>query len=95
MNLSEIINKFALIRLYKNTLLLVFLTLFFLQIPNKSNYPREYYIPLMVALIAKYCIGDLDETFKWSISDIFYWIYILIVPYITIFYINRNKKSNT
>jgi hypothetical protein len=93
MDWSKIIDKYknSAIQLYKNSILLVILTLIFLQVPNKSNYPKEYFIPFMVALIAKYSIGDLDENFKWSISDIFYWLYILSLPYLIILYVNRNK----
>ena len=59
-------------------------TIIFTQIPNKSNFPREYIIPLIMSLIIKYSIGDFDKGYRWTYSDIFYWVYILGLSYIII-----------
>ena len=72
--------------LLKNTLLIFILSFVFLQIPNKSNIPKEYMIPLIIALTTKYTIGDLDKGYQYTVSDIFYWIYILVIPYIIVLY---------
>ncbi len=67
----------------------VFLTLIFLIIPNKSNFPTRIIIPLIVSLIIKYSIGDLDHGYRWTISDLVYWTIILLVPYFIVLYIGR------
>ena len=59
-------------------------TIIFTQIPNKSNFPMEYIIPIIMSLIIKYSIGDLDKGYRWSYSDVFYWAYILVLSYIII-----------
>jgi hypothetical protein len=76
----------SLMILFKNTLLIFILSFVFLQIPNKSNIPKEYMIPLIVALTAKYTIGDIDKGYQYTVSDIFYWMYILVIPYIIVVY---------
>jgi len=62
-------------------------TLIFIQIPNKSNFPKEYIIPLIMSLIIKYSIGDVDKGYKLTYSDIFYWVYIIGLSYIIVRYI--------
>lgn len=67
----------------------IVLTLIFLMIPNKSNFPNRIMIPLIVSLIIKYSIGDLDRGYRWSTSDLLYWTIILLVPYFVVLYIGR------
>ncbi len=64
----------------------VVLTLIFLIIPNKSNFPNRIMIPLIVSLIIKYSMGDLDRGYSWTMSDILYWATILLVPYFIVIY---------
>lgn len=64
-------------------------TIIFIQIPNKSNFPKEYIIPIIMSLIIKYSFGDLDKGYRWTYSDVFYWIYILGLSYIIIRYVNE------
>jgi hypothetical protein len=61
-------------------------TLLFLNVPNKSNFPKKIIIPILVALITKYSIGDLDKGYQYTISDIYYWFLILFIPYIIVVY---------
>lgn len=61
-------------------------TLIFMCIPNKSNFPHEYIIPIIMSLIIKYSIGDLDKGYQFTCSDIFYWIYILGLSYIIVLF---------
>ena len=63
-------------------------TIIVTQIPNKSNFPNELVIPLIMALIIKYSIGDLDKGYQWTYSDVFYWTYIILLSYIIVIYIN-------
>lgn len=59
-------------------------TIIFIQIPNQSNFPKEYIIPLIMSLIIKYSIGDLDKGYQFTYSDIFYWAYILGLSHIIV-----------
>ena len=59
-------------------------TIIFTEIPNKSNFPKEYIIPIIMSLIIKYSIGDLDKGYQLTYSDIFYWIYILGLSHIIV-----------
>ena len=78
----------------KIIIILVFtsiITLLFLTIKNKSNFPNKIIIPILVALITKYSIGDLDKNYQYTISDVFYWFLILFVPYIIVVYFEKRN----
>ena len=68
----------------KNIGLVIVTTLFFLAFPNKSNISVYIIIPLITSLQAKYLLGDLDKGFKWSESDIFYWVSLYSFSAVTI-----------
>ena len=74
-------------KLFLITIVNVIGTIIFTRIPNKSNFPKEYIIPIIMSLILKYSIGDLDKGYQWTYSDIFYWVYILGLSYIIVMYI--------
>ncbi len=61
-----------------------FCSIFFLFIPNKSNFPTNVYIPVLVSLITKYVLGDWDKNFQWSYLDFFYWISTFGTSFLTI-----------
>lgn len=46
-------------------------------IPNKSNFPKIYVIPVLTAGLIKYCLGDWDEGYILSVKDLYYWIVII------------------
>jgi hypothetical protein len=71
------------------SLIALILTLLFFYIPNKSNFPKKYIIPIIVSLIIKYSFGDLDKGYRYTISDIYYWLIILLVPYIVVVYLEK------
>ena len=73
--------------LYWITIVNIIGTLIFIQIPNKSNFPKEYIIPLIMSVIIKYSIGDLDKGYQWTCCDILYWVYIIGLSYIIVRYI--------
>lgn len=50
-------------------------------IPNKSNFPSEIMIPIIVSLLTKYTLGDWDKGYAWTIKDIYFWSSILLVSY--------------
>ena len=55
----------------------IIITILFLMIPNKSNFPKEIIIPILVAGITKYSLGDWDKKYIWTQLDILYWISII------------------
>ena len=67
------------------TLLFVMLSTYVLsKFKNNSNISVFIIIPFIVALLTKYIIGDWDDGFIFTLSDIFYWITILITSYLTL-----------
>jgi hypothetical protein len=81
----KIVNKIDYNILNKNIILVVILSLFFLTIPNKSNISDYKIISVIVALIAKYCLGDIDEGYQYTIYDIIYWASLFLSSLLTIF----------
>ncbi len=69
-----------------------FCSVFFLCIPNKSNFPTIIYIPLLVSLLTKYVVGDWDKNFQWSYLDFFYWLSIIGTSSLTILLFSRFIK---
>lgn len=69
-----------------------FCSIFFLFIPNKSNFPTIIYIPLLVSLLTKYVVGDWDKNFQWSYIDVFYWISTIGTSFLTIILLKRFIK---
>lgn len=63
----------------------ILMTILFLMISNKSNFPKEIIIPILVAGITKYSLGDWDKEYKWTYLDILYWITILGTSVTTIY----------
>tara|TARA_E500000178_G_C16826642_1_gene664090 strand:- start:561 stop:800 length:240 start_codon:yes stop_codon:yes gene_type:complete len=63
----------------------ILITILFLMIPNKSNFPKEIIIPILVAGITKYSLGDWDKKYKWTHLDILYWISIIVASIVTIY----------
>jgi len=41
-------------------------------------------IPIMVSLIIKYIMGDLDKGYSYTVKDIYYWSIILFIPYMVV-----------
>lgn len=70
-------NQFILV-----TISIVVFTLIFDNIKNKSNFSKYIMIPLIVAILTKYIVGDFDSGYIWTFSDGLYWIYIFLLSYI-------------
>ena len=66
-------------------------TILFLFIKNKSNFPTVIVLPLLVAAITKYVIGDWDKGYKWSVMDLYYWILVVCVSYFTIIIYKKSE----
>jgi hypothetical protein len=71
------------------SVLALFLTLLFFYIPNKSNFPKKYMVPIIVSLIIKYSLGDLDKGYSYTVSDVYYWFIILFISYAVVLYLER------
>ena len=67
----------------------VLLTTALYFLPNNSNLRKEYILPFIVALLTKYVLGDWDEQYIWSYSDVYYWGSVLLVSYITVIGMNK------
>uniref|UniRef100_A0A6C0AMW9 Uncharacterized protein n=1 Tax=viral metagenome TaxID=1070528 RepID=A0A6C0AMW9_9ZZZZ len=60
------------------------------NVENRSNFSSYVIIPLIVAFLTKYTIGDWDKGYKLSLLDIPYWITILGSSY-GVVYLLSNK----
>jgi hypothetical protein len=67
----------------------VLLTTALYFLPNNSNLRKEYILPFIVALLTKYVLGDWDDGYIWSYSDVYYWASVLLVSYITVIGMNE------
>lgn len=57
---------------------------------NRSNLSPMLIIPLIVALLAKYVLGDWDEGYQWTLLDIPYWASILGPSYLVVYLMTGN-----
>lgn len=73
------------IRIIATLLFSFFLTIILLYIKNRSNLPSLLVIPVLVAFLTKYVLGDWDKGFQWTLFDITYWISIIGVSYGTVY----------
>jgi hypothetical protein len=65
------------IRILTTVLFSIFASILLLNLKNQSNFSSYIIIPLIVALLTKYSIGDWDKGFRWTILDIPYWLCII------------------
>lgn len=62
----------------------IFLSIVFHYMPNKSNIDDLYIVPIIVALLIKYIIGDWDKGSSYSYSDIYYFLLIFCASIVTL-----------
>lgn len=48
----------------------------------------------MVSIIVKYVVGDFDKGYRYTVHDITFWVYNIILSYCVVM-INKNVKLNT
>jgi len=65
-------------------LFVVLVTVGLSMIPNRSNFPTTIIVPVLVALLTKYTLGDWDRGFRWTSSDLLFWTSVFAISYITI-----------
>lgn len=69
------------IRLALSLLFPIIATVLLFFVENRSNVPSEVMIPIIVSLLTKYVLGDWDEGYQWSFSDVAYWASLLGTSY--------------
>lgn len=62
---------------FQTLALTVAITLALISLPNHSNFPPHFIIPVVASLTTKYILGDWDEGYQWSKSDILYWFSLI------------------
>jgi hypothetical protein len=72
-------NKFV-----NSTALTVSLSYILKNIKNRSNFKKEYIIPLIALAVSKYVVGDFDMGYTWTTTDIFYVLYTLTISYLVV-----------
>lgn len=65
------------VRILTTLLFSVIVSVLIFTLENRSNVSSFILIPLIVALLTKYIVGDWDKGFQWTILDIPYWLSIL------------------
>jgi hypothetical protein len=68
-------------RFVNSTTLTVSLSYILTNIQNRSNFRKEYVIPLISLLMTKYIIGDFDMGYTWTFNDIIFVSYVLLLSY--------------
>ena len=51
-------------------------------VPNRSNFPTAVMCALIAALLTKYVLGDWDEGYTYTTTDLIYWGSIGTVGYL-------------
>jgi hypothetical protein len=64
-------------------------------IENRSNVPSIIAIPVIVALLTKYVLGDWDKGFQWSLLDYPYWISILGSSAGVVYFLSNRSKNES
>lgn len=68
-------------RFVNSTALTVSLSYILTNIQNRSNFRKEYVIPLIALLMTKYIVGDFDTGYTWTLNDIIFVSYVLLLSY--------------
>ena len=72
-------------------LFVISLSLLFSFIENKSNFSSYIIIPIIVATITKYVLGDWDEGYAWTKMDPPYWICLFGFSALTVLGVHKLK----
>ena len=68
-------------RFVNSTALTVSLSYILTNIQNRSNFRKEYVIPLIALLMTKYIVGDFDTGYTLTLNDIIFVSYVLLLSY--------------
>ena len=72
-------------------LFVVALSLLFTFVENKSNFSSYIMIPIIVAAVTKYVLGDWDERYAWTKMDPPYWACLFGFSALTVLLVNKAK----
>lgn len=72
-------------------LFVVALSLLFTFVENKSNFSSYIMIPIIVAAVTKYVLGDWDEGYVWTKMDMLYWACLFGFSALTVLLVNKAK----
>ena len=78
------------IRILYTIVFSIFASILLFNIKNRSNISSYIAIPILVALLTKYILGDWDKGFQWSFLDIPYWISIIGSSYSVVYILTNN-----
>ena len=79
------------IRILTTILFSICVSIILFNVTNQSNFSSYIIIPLIVALLTKYTIGDWDTGYQWTMLDIPYWISIIGSSYGTVYLLSNNS----
>lgn len=79
------------IRILTTVLFSIFVSILLLNVKNQSNFPSYIIIPLIVAPLTKYTIGDWDKGYQWTMLDIPYWISIIGSSYGAVYLLSTSS----
>jgi len=54
------------------------------NVQNRSNFRKEYVIPLIALLMTKYIVGDFDMGYTWTLNDVVFVSYVLLLSYVVV-----------
>jgi hypothetical protein len=80
-----------LIRVILTILVAIGISIILVQFKNRSNFPNIIMIPLITALITKFTLGDWDDDYQWTASDIAYWTSIILASYTVVHTADSNS----
>ena len=72
-----------------NSVMLTIITTVVLRLlQNKSQIAHQYAIPLVVSAVLWYIIGNWDTENMYSLTNLFYWIIIMIFSWIIVLFVD-------
>jgi hypothetical protein len=80
-----------LLRVILTILVAIGISIILVQFKNRSNFPNIIMIPLITALITKFTLGDWDDDYQWTASDIAYWTSIILASYTVVHTTDSNS----
>ena len=54
------------------------------NVQNRSNFRKEYVIPFIALLMTKYIVGDFDMGYTWTLNDVVFVSYVLLLSYVVV-----------
>ncbi len=72
-----------------NSVMLTIITTIVLRLlQNKSQIAHQYAIPIVVSAVLWYIIGNWDTKNMYSLTNLLYWIIIMVFSWTIVFYVD-------